>query len=185
MRRGAREKDVKTTSHRVIASFKDLRVWQEGIELVKEVYSLCARLPKDELYGLASQMKRAALSVPSNISEGHSRNHRAEYRQCIYIAIGSLAELETQLFIRLRRRPRPWPGRNAALLLRRDVAPWRGGGCLAEARRAKAGKRVPRACPGGSTIKELSLLGKEDVASVFARIDRLRAMLITLGRKLA
>lgn len=78
-------------------------------------------------------MKRAALSVPSNISEGHSRNHRAEYRQCIYIAIGSLAELETQLFI----------------------------------------------------IKELSLLGKEDVAPVFARIDRLRAMLITLGRKLA
>src|SRR3989338_9419579 len=76
--------------------------------------------------------------------------------------MGSGIDPSTQanVFIRLRRRPsasprgepRPWPGRNAALLLRRDVAPWRGGGCLAEARRAKAGNRVPRACPGSSIV---------------------------------
>lgn len=84
---------------KTITSFRDLRVWQEGIELVKEIYHLCARLPKDELFALANQMKRAAVSVPSNIAEGHSRKHRAEYRQFVYIAIGSLAELETQLAI--------------------------------------------------------------------------------------
>ncbi len=80
-----------------IKSFKDLRVWEEGMKLVKEIYELCAKLPPGEIYGIASQMKRAAVSVPSNIAEGHSRRHRAEYRQSIYIAIGSLAELETQV----------------------------------------------------------------------------------------
>ena len=82
-----------------INTFKDLRVWQEGIELVKVTYALCAKFPKEELYGLASQMKRAAVSIPSNIAEGHSRKSRAEYRQFVYIAIGSLAELETQLIL--------------------------------------------------------------------------------------
>ncbi len=88
-----------TTGQKTISSFKDLRVWQEAIELVKEIYTLCESLPKTEVYGLVGQMKRAAVSVPSNIAEGHSRNHRAEYRQAIYISIGSLAELETQLHI--------------------------------------------------------------------------------------
>src|SRR3989338_512425 len=88
-----------TTTEREINSFKDLRVWQESIELVKEVYSLCAKLPREEVYGLASQVKRAAISVPSNIAEGHSRSHRAEYRQFVFVAIGSLAEVETQLLI--------------------------------------------------------------------------------------
>ena len=96
MRHGAGE-NVKNEIKRSIMTFKDLRDWQEGVELVKEVYVLCAELPKDELYALASQMKRAALSVPSNTAEGHSRHHRAEYRQSVYVAIGSLAELETQL----------------------------------------------------------------------------------------
>lgn len=82
-----------------IASFKDLKVWREGIELVRGVYGLCAKLPKDELYGLSSQMRTAAVSVPSNIAEGPSRHHRADYRRFIYVAIGSLAELETQLHI--------------------------------------------------------------------------------------
>ncbi|HOW59373.1 MAG TPA: four helix bundle protein [Candidatus Omnitrophota bacterium] len=82
-----------------ITSFKDLRVWQEGMALTEMVYQLCAQLPKEEIYGLASQMKRAVVSIPSNIAEGHSRKHRAEYRQFVYIAVGSLAELETQIQI--------------------------------------------------------------------------------------
>lgn len=88
-----------TETSGVIASFRDLRVWQEAMELAREVYALCRRLPKEEVYGLASQMKRAAMSVPSNIAEGHSRYHRAEYRQFVYVAIGSLAELETQVWL--------------------------------------------------------------------------------------
>ena len=90
---------INTVHARPIASFKDLHVWQEGIELVKEVYVLCSKLPKEELYSLAAQMKRAALSVSSNVAEGHSRGHRAEYRQFVFVAIGSLAELETQIIM--------------------------------------------------------------------------------------
>ena len=82
-----------------IVSFKDLKVWQEGILLVKEIYHLCQSLPKEESLGLSSQLKRSALSIPSNIAEGHSRQHRSEYRQFVYIALGSLAELETQIHI--------------------------------------------------------------------------------------
>ena len=62
-----------TTAERPIANFKDLRVWEEGIELIKEVYALCDYLPKDELHSLTSQMKRAAVSVPANIVEGFRR----------------------------------------------------------------------------------------------------------------
>jgi len=91
------EEYMQTTTKTKISGFRDLRVWQEGMTLAKEVYQLCSRLPKAEIYGLSSQMKRAAISIPSNIAEGHSRNHRTEYRQYIYIALGSLAELETQL----------------------------------------------------------------------------------------
>ncbi|MBI3997048.1 MAG: four helix bundle protein [Candidatus Omnitrophica bacterium] len=115
-----------------ITTFKDLRVWQEGIQLVKEIYALCVKLPKEELYGLASQMKRAAVSVPSNVAEGHARKHRAEYRQYVYIAIGSLAELETHVLI----------------------------------------------------AKELNLSNGDELTPVLTRIDRLRGMLLTLGRRL-
>ncbi len=86
-------------TQRPISTFRDLRVWQESIELVKQIHTLCAELPKEEMSGLSGQMKRAVVSVSSNIAEGHARNHRAEYRQSIYISIGSLAELETQLHI--------------------------------------------------------------------------------------
>ena len=120
------------TTSREINSFKDLRVWQEAVELVRDVYALCATLPKEETYGLASQMKRAVISVPSNIAEGHSRNHRAEYRQSVFVSIGSLAEVETQLIL----------------------------------------------------ARELTLVTGDELAPVFGRIDRLRAMLLTLGRKL-
>ena len=86
----------------VIRSYKDLVVWQKGIELVEEVYRLTARFPNHERYGLAGQMQRAAVSVPSNIAEGHERHHLNEYLQHLSIALASLAEVETQLEIARR-----------------------------------------------------------------------------------
>ena len=85
------EKDIK--------SFRDLMIWQRGINLVKEVYKETNNFPKEELYGLTNQIRRSAISIPSNISEGHIRQHRAEFRQYLSIALGSLAELETQILI--------------------------------------------------------------------------------------
>jgi four helix bundle protein len=82
-----------------IASFRDLLIWQRGIKLVKEVYEEARGFPKEELYGLTNQMRRSAISIPSNISEGHSRQHKSEFRQFLSIALGSLAELETQILI--------------------------------------------------------------------------------------
>ena len=80
-------------------NFRTLNIWNNGIDLVKEVYKLSALLPEDEKYGLKSQMCRAAVSVPSNIAEGSSRNSEMEYKRFLEIAIGSLFELETQLII--------------------------------------------------------------------------------------
>jgi four helix bundle protein len=82
-----------------IKSFRDLRVWQGGIELVKYVYETTSNFPRSEVYALASQMQRAAVSVPSNIAEGHARESTKEYLQHLSIAQASLAELETQLEI--------------------------------------------------------------------------------------
>ena len=82
-----------------IRSFRDLRVWQAGVELVRIVYELTSKFPRHEIYGLASQMQRAAVSVPSNIAEGHTRESTKEYLQHLSIAQASLAELETQLEI--------------------------------------------------------------------------------------
>jgi four helix bundle protein len=85
-----------------IRSFRDLRVWQSVIDLVEQIYVATRTFSKHELYGLASQMQRAAVSVPSNIAEGHTRAHSKEYLQHLSIARGSLAELQTQLEIALR-----------------------------------------------------------------------------------
>lgn len=82
-----------------IKSFRDLRIWQESIELVKIIYGITNQFPKNEIYGLTSQIKRSVISIPSNIAEGHMRSHTGEFRQFLYIALGSLAELETQLTI--------------------------------------------------------------------------------------
>lgn len=82
-----------------MASFKDLQVWQRSIELVTAVYELCSQLPIDERFGLCSQMQRASVSVPSNIAEGYRRHGRQEYKQFCGIALGSCAELETQLIV--------------------------------------------------------------------------------------
>jgi len=74
-------------------------IWQRGINLVKEVYKETNNFPKEELYGLTNQIRRSTISIPSNISEGHIRQHRVEFRQYLSIALGSLAELETQILI--------------------------------------------------------------------------------------
>ncbi len=82
-----------------VKTYRDLDIWNKGIELVKEVYAIAEKLPKEENYGLASQMRRSAISVPSNVAEGFRRYHNKEFRQFLYIALGSCAELETQITI--------------------------------------------------------------------------------------
>lgn len=85
-----------------VNSFRDLRVWHAGVELAQRVYAITRTFPRSETYGLASQMQRAAVSVPSNIAEGHARQHLKEYLHHLSIALGSLAELETQFEIAVR-----------------------------------------------------------------------------------
>ncbi|MDT7042366.1 four helix bundle protein [Candidatus Nitronereus thalassa] len=80
-----------------IKSFRDLEVWRLGKEIALEVYQSSKSFPKEEMYGLVSQMRRAAVSIPSNIAEGFIRIHNKEYRQFLYMALGSCAELETQV----------------------------------------------------------------------------------------
>ena len=82
-----------------VRSYRDLRVWQIGIQVVLATYRLTRLFPRDELYGLVSQMRRAAVSIPSNIAEGHERKSSKEYMKHISIALGSRAELDTQLQI--------------------------------------------------------------------------------------
>ncbi len=82
-----------------VNSFRDLEVWQESMSLVVQVYQVVKDFPKAEVYGLADQMKRAAVSVPSNIAEGWGRKYTQEYIKHVAIASGSLAELDTQLEI--------------------------------------------------------------------------------------
>jgi len=86
----------------VIKSFRDLRVWQAAMDLVENVYRLTKAFPKSELYGLTSQIQRAAVSIPSNIAEGHTREHTKEYLHHLSMSQASLAELETQLEIAAR-----------------------------------------------------------------------------------
>lgn len=76
--------------------YRDLIVWQRAMELAQRVYQVTQRFPKEELYGLVSQMRRAAVSVPSNVAEGQGRLHKPEFRQFLGQARGSLLELETQ-----------------------------------------------------------------------------------------
>lgn len=83
-------------------TYKDLIVWQKGIELVISVYELTDRFPKSEQYGLSSQMQRAAVSIPSNIAEGRMRMSEKEFKRYLLIAYASGAELETQIEIAKR-----------------------------------------------------------------------------------
>ena len=84
---------------REMLTHKDLDVWKLGIELVEEIYKITSKFPKNEIYGLISQMRRAAVSIPSNISEGAARDSAKEFIQFLYVALGSLSELETQVII--------------------------------------------------------------------------------------
>ena len=78
---------------------KDLEVWKRSIQMVTKIYKETTNFPKEELYGITSQIRRSAISIPSNIAEGAGRNHTKEFIQFLYISMGSLAELETQLII--------------------------------------------------------------------------------------
>ena len=82
-----------------VGKYQDLKAWQAAMELVGTVYRLTSSLPAGERYTLTSQIRRCSISIPSNIAEGHARRSRKEYLHYITIALGSLAELETQLLI--------------------------------------------------------------------------------------
>ena len=82
-----------------IQSYRDLKVWQQAMGLAEECYRLTRQLPRDELYGMTSQVRRSAASVAANIAEGHGRNSRGEYIQFLRVAQGSLKELETHLIL--------------------------------------------------------------------------------------
>jgi four helix bundle protein len=82
-----------------VGGFKDLLVWRKGIQLVKEIYKLTKPFPADERFGLVSQMRRAAVSIPSNIAEGQARKTTGEFIQFLSHAEGSLAELDTQIVL--------------------------------------------------------------------------------------
>lgn len=80
-------------------SFKDLTVWQKAYQLVLNIYRSTKTFPKTEIYGLSQQMRKAAVSIPSNVAEGYGRQHQAEYKQFLSVAYGSLCELETQYLL--------------------------------------------------------------------------------------
>jgi four helix bundle protein len=83
----------------LIRSYRDLRVWQEAMDLAEACYRTTRDFPKEELYGITSQMRRAAVSVAANIAEGHGREGRGEFVQFLRVAQGSLKELETHLLL--------------------------------------------------------------------------------------
>ncbi len=78
---------------------KDLDVYVKAIDFVTEIYKATSTFPKSELYGLTNQIRRAAVSIPSNIAEGSARNHQAEFRQFLYVSLSSAAEIDTQILI--------------------------------------------------------------------------------------
>ena len=82
-----------------VSSFRDLVVWQKSINLVQEIYAVTKQLPGTESFGLSGQLQRASVSIPSNIAEGSKRRGRADFRKFCMVAMGSAAELETQLII--------------------------------------------------------------------------------------
>jgi four helix bundle protein len=85
-----------------IQNYRDLIVWQKAMDLAEEIHRLTKTFPREELYGLTSQIRRAAVSVPSNIAEGHARQSTAEFRNFLSISLGSLAEVDTQQLLAQR-----------------------------------------------------------------------------------
>ena len=86
----------------MVASYRELTVWRKAMELVVAVYSVTSQLPRDERFGLADQLRRAAVSIPSNIAEGHARQSQREFAHFLSVALGSLAEVDTQLDLATR-----------------------------------------------------------------------------------
>ena len=82
-----------------VRTHRDLDVWKDGIELVVKIYEIVQKFPNEERYGLVDQIKRSAISIPSNIAEGAARNSKKEFLQFLHISLGSISELETQLII--------------------------------------------------------------------------------------
>lgn len=80
-------------------SHKDLDVWKRSVDLVTEIYRITFDFPSEEKFSLVNQLRRSAVSIPSNIAEGAARNHNKEFIQFLYVALGSIAELETQIII--------------------------------------------------------------------------------------
>jgi four helix bundle protein len=83
----------------MLKNYKELKVWQKAYQLCIEIYKVTKTFPKEEIYGLTSQIRRAAVSVPSNIAEGYGRRTAGEYIQALYVAYGSYCELETQILL--------------------------------------------------------------------------------------
>ena len=81
------------------STHKNLQVWKKSIILVKDIYLITRNFPKEELFGLTSQLRRAAVSIPSNIAEGSGRDSKKDFVRFLYVAIGSASEIETQLII--------------------------------------------------------------------------------------
>jgi len=90
---------IKTKQPKNIRTHKDLDVWNKSMELAEKIYLLAGKFPKEEQYGIVSQIKRSAISVPSNITEGAARNSNKEFIQFLYVALGSLSEIETHLLL--------------------------------------------------------------------------------------
>ena len=86
-------------SSEMLKNYKELNVWQKSYKLCLHIYKVTKRFPKDEMYGLTSQIRRSAVSIPSNIAEGYGRKTTLEYVRFLYIAYGSVCELETQTMI--------------------------------------------------------------------------------------
>ena len=86
-------------SSEMLKNYKDLNVWKKSYELCLKVYSVTAKFPTEERYGLTSQIRRSAVSIPSNIAEGYGRKTTADYIRMLYIAYGSVCELETQILL--------------------------------------------------------------------------------------
>ena len=82
-----------------VSSYRELLIWQKGMDITEKVYQLTKNFPNDEVYGLTSQIKRSSISIPSNIAEGYGRNSTKSYLHFVKIARGSLFELETQLLL--------------------------------------------------------------------------------------
>ena len=94
--------DSKRAEPSIIQSYRDLKVWQEGMALAEQCYLLTRAFPRDEMFGLTGQIRRAAASIPANIAEGYGRDSTGEFVRFLQIAQGSLKELETHLLLSVR-----------------------------------------------------------------------------------